>query len=233
MILNYWNDWQPATCRPDHCFCEAVRDGIVAQPANTWSNLGFVVIGLLIAHSRVPGNAMARYRRLFGYSMVVIGLGSAFYHASLTFAGQLMDVSGMYILITFALVYSLNRLYGGGVAGFVFHYVALNVLLFALQFWLPGTRRYVFFLLVIGVLGAEIYRRRKVVSIESKWLLYATATMAIGFAIWVLDITKTVCAPRSWIQGHAIWHLLGAVAAFFLYRYYRSEVNAAASRSGL
>src|SRR6266481_825369 len=106
-------NWPPATCRPDHCFCEAIHNGAVAQPANSWSNLGFVVVGLLIAHARMRDDAspIAPYRRIYGYALVLIGLGSAFYHASLTFVGQLMDVSGMYILITFALLYSLKRMY--------------------------------------------------------------------------------------------------------------------------
>ena len=30
-------------------FCEAARPGWIRQPANTWSNLGFVVAGLAIA----------------------------------------------------------------------------------------------------------------------------------------------------------------------------------------
>jgi hypothetical protein len=223
-----WTTWQPATCRPDHCFCEALRSGVIAQPANTWSNLGFVLVGLLIAHGRMrdDGNPMGRYRRSYGYALVLIGLGSAFYHASLTFVGQLMDVSGMYILITFALLYSLNRMYKRSRVTFLLAYAATNILLFFLQTSLPGVRRYVFAVLVIGVLATEIYRRRTThISIDGKWLLRAAGVMAVAFAIWVLDITKTLCDPYSMVQGHAVWHLLGAVAAFCLYRYYRSEAT--------
>jgi hypothetical protein len=218
--------WQPATCRPDHCFCEAIRSGMVAQPANTWSSLGFVLVGLLIAHARIrdDGNPIAPYRRVYGYALVLIGLGSAFYHASLTFVGQLMDVSGMYILITFALLYSLNRICQTSRASFILTYAGTNILLFLLQTILPGVRRYVFAALVIGVLAMEIYRRRKaLISIEGKWLLRAAGVMAIALAFWVFDITRTLCAPYSVVQGHAIWHLLGAIASFCLYRYYRSE----------
>src|SRR5258708_25688993 len=221
-----WATWQPATCRPDHCFCEAIRGGAVAQPADTWSSLGFVLVGLLIAHtpSRGDHNPMAAYRRIYGYALVLIGLGSAFFHASLTFAGQLMDVSGMYVLITFALLYGLARIYRTRRVKFMVAYVGTNILLFLVQAMIPGVRRYVFALLVIGVLGVEIYRHRKsVMSIQSKWLWRAAGIMAIAFAIWVLDITKTVCAPYGVVQGHAIWHLLRAVATFCLYRYYHAE----------
>src|SRR5579862_7263297 len=30
-------------------FCEAFRPGLIKQPANTWSNLGFVTAGLVMA----------------------------------------------------------------------------------------------------------------------------------------------------------------------------------------
>ena len=49
------------------------------------------------------------YRRLYGYALVAIGAGSYFYHASLSFAGQVCDMSGMYLLITFALLYGVAR----------------------------------------------------------------------------------------------------------------------------
>ena len=155
---------------------------------------------------------------------MLIGLGSAFYHASLTFVGQLLDVSGMYVLITFALLYSLNRLYKGGRFDFILTYAGTNILLFFLQTMLPGVRRYVFGVLAVSVLATEIYRRRRaLISIDGKWLLQAAGVMALALAIWVLDITKTLCAPYSIVQGHAIWHLLGAVASYCLYRYYSSE----------
>ncbi len=54
---------------------------------------------------------------------------------------------------------------------------------------------------------------------------YAYASLALivtAFAIW--NGTKEgLCDPHSLIQGHAIWHILGAAAAYVLYRYYASE----------
>ena len=110
--------WAPATCLPDHCFCEAIGSGAVAQPANAWSSLAFVLAGLWIAQPSAGRKYKARnrmvrepaYRRLYGCALVAIGLGSYFYHATLTFAGQVCDMSGMYLLITFALFYGVARI---------------------------------------------------------------------------------------------------------------------------
>jgi hypothetical protein len=54
---------------------------------------------------------------------------------------------------------------------------------------------------------------------------YAYASLAsilTAFAIW--NVSKAwLCDAHSVIQGHAIWHLLCAVAAYFLYRYYAGQ----------
>ena len=36
-----------------------------------------------------------------------------------------------------------------------------------------------------------------------------------------------LCRPESLAQGHALWHVLDALAAWFLYRFFASERVAA------
>ena len=192
----------PATCLPDACFCEAVRTGFIAQPANTWSSLAFVFVGAWIL-ARSP---MKRY----GAATIAIGLGSAFYHASLTFVGQVADIFGMYLLVTFMLVFRAGRWFGP-------LYIALNLALLAAQVAFPQSRRYLFAAVIAAVLIVETRARVN----ERKWLYWALAAMSGGFVLWILDITKRWCDPRSLLQGHALWHVLGAVAAWCLFRYYR------------
>ena len=45
----------------------------------------------------------------------------------------------------------------------------------------------------------------------------------VAFTIWNLDQRGQLCSPDSLWQGHAVWHLLGAVALWFAFLYYRSE----------
>jgi hypothetical protein len=197
----------------------------VAQPANAWSSLAFAVAGLLIIHwPALAGragslNRMASdqvYRRLYGYALVATGLGSYFYHASLTFAGQVADMTGMYLVITFALLYGMGRVSKiVAVIGFVLG----NAGLMWFQVNFPDLRRYVFGMLVVAVVWWENRRRRA----NRNWLWGGVAALALGFGFWILDITRVVCAPGSLVQGHAAWHMLGALAGWFLFRYYWSE----------
>jgi len=45
----------------------------------------------------------------------------------------------------------------------------------------------------------------------------------LGFICWNMDKNGTWCNPRSWWQGHAIWHLFTCMALIVLYYFYRLE----------
>jgi dihydroceramidase len=231
VIVSPWDGWRAATCMPDACFCEAIRDGIVRQPANTWSCLAFLVVGAMVIRRTFDGSSprggspvetRATYGVLYGAALILIGLGSGFYHASLSFAGQFADVFGMYLLATFILLYNLARLGRVPERGIAALYVALNAVLAILLHTLPEIRRYAFALLLIAALALE-FRARSGSRSDGRFLWIALGSIAAGFAIWIGDITRTACAPTSLVQGHAVWHVAGAVSAWYLYRYYRSE----------
>lgn len=231
-----WAGWRPATCMPDDCFCEAIRPGSIAQPVNTYSNLAFVLVGLLILGAPAgPAERNANlmlsqpaYPIVFGASTVVIGLGSLFYHASLSFAGQWFDVMGMYLLATFMALYALGRIRPMQGSRFALTYVAVNAALGALLIVAPEARRLIFTGLIFAVIGLEawiaLYRRPRM---RYAWFAAALSSFAAAYAIWVLDNLRVLCAPESALQGHAVWHLLGALAAGLIYAYYRSEQTAA------
>ncbi len=216
-----WSAWQPATCLPA-CFCEALHAGALAQPVNSWSSLAFALPGLLVISARPTTSALIRRteaRVTYGIALLVIGLGSAFYHASLSFAGQFFDVMGMYLLISFAALYALARL-GWLAPGLLpAAYLAVNLLLAGVLLWLPGVRREVFGGLVVVTLALEAWSLRGSLR-RGRYLLGAIVSLGAAFAIWSLDNSRTLCSPQSIFQGHAAWHVLGALAAWLLYQYY-------------
>ena len=139
-----WVSWRPATCLPDDCFCEGLRESLIRQPVNTWSSLAFVAVALWVAVR------LSRRRRsekvvlagaetgLFLGALVLIGLGSAFYHASLTFIGQVVDVSGMYLVATFILLHRLGPRFGAPPLARVLVFVLANGVLMAAQVTSPS-----------------------------------------------------------------------------------------------
>ncbi|NUO79669.1 ceramidase domain-containing protein [candidate division KSB1 bacterium] len=225
---------------PDWCFCEAIRPGTIAQPANTWSSLGFVLAGLLVlaanahdtaAHSPLRGanrmTATRAYANVYGIALLCIGLGSTFYHASLTFAGQFFDVMGMYLFACFILLYNLARVTTLRARKFVVFYVVMNTVLALLLLVLPVLRRYLFAMLVLGALALAYWPSGAARQHGKRgYLTGAFLIIVIGFIIFLLDLTKIFCWPQSWLQGHALWHLSGALAAGLLYQHYRTEQRA-------
>lgn len=225
-----WGAMQPATClATGGCFCEGVRvDDPLRQPANTWSSLGFVVAGIYIAAASIPLPRPSRliplYRVAFGLMAVIVGVGSAYYHASLTFIGQFFDILGMFLISSFVLVYAVQRWRGWSNTRSIAVYAGFNLILTLLQIAIPDLRRYTFaVVLIIGLLMEYIYHRQRKPVIAVHWLHLGLAIFALAYGIWILDNSRVVCDPASILQGHALWHLLGAVATVCLFRYYASE----------
>lgn len=224
-----WDAMPPSTClATGTCFCEAVQmQEAVRQPANTVSSFAFVLVGLLIAAASLSLEKTKRLIPLYGAALgimaVIVGLGSAFYHASLTFLGQFFDILGMYLMASFVLVYALQRLYHVSDRSSIALYIGLNVILTVLQILIPDLRRYTFaIVLILGLVVEFIYLRRNP-TITARWLYVGLALFALAYGIWILDNSHTLCTPDSLLQGHAVWHVLGAIATGCLFLYYASE----------
>ena len=73
--------------------------------------------------------------------------------------------------------------------------------------------------------------RRGETAIVFRHGVVSLVAMLVAFGIWLLS-NAGWCDPASLLQGHAAWHLLCALAAYWLFRLYASErsVNTAAGR---
>lgn len=228
-----WPGWQLASCHPG-CFCEAFHAGGVVQPLSSYSNLFYILAGLLIIGTRgLPAlhshdNPMIRRRGYiagYGGAVIAIGVTSLFFHISLTHIGRWLDYMGMYAFTGYALIYSLARLRrwndGTFIAAYVFLLLALGVLWFAA----PGCRRPLLGGLILGVATVEAaaHWMRRPFRIRTRWLLASLACFLIAYAINVSDESGALCIPASPWQWHAVWHFLTAASTVLLFIYYMSE----------
>ncbi len=222
-------------------FCEAARDQLVRQPANTLSNLGFVVAGLLIARhmarERVPGSVLTTSRgTAYAVLVVLLGPGSAAMHASQSSLGGHLDTTSMYLFASFAVSYAITRHRVLGSVGFALLFAALLLACELVGSWsrpLPVVMfagNLAFGALLVTALVLEIRLSMSPGrTIDLRWGMAGLASMVVAFMIWNAGQHGTpFCRPDSLLQGHAVWHLLGAVAAYCLFRLYASERRAAA-----
>jgi Ceramidase len=224
-----WTQFSPANCLATHCFCENPRTGaLLLQPANSWSSLGFVLVGawiMLAPRDRRSDIVVAGAPALwFGATAMVIGIGSFLLHATLTLWGQFYDVLGMYLLSGFILAYAVQRWRGLSQRAASALYLAICMVLIGVLWLAPEVRRWLFAIVLLAAIAVELLLARPHrANIRTALFFYGLLANAVAFGIWILDNTRTLCAPDSLLQGHALWHLLGAVAVYFNYLYYRSE----------
>lgn len=232
--MDPWSRFKLATCMPDHCFCETIHYGAwIRQPINTWSNLAFVLVAFYIISLIGKGQQQAGkniliqskvHQWVYAISCLLVGLGSFYYHASFTFHGQWLDVMGMYLAITFFVLYNFQRIYQFKTHSFVLGYIAVNAVLGYLLYAVPELRRYMFGLFVVLLLVVALITQAKLkTKINRNYLFKAVGAFAAGMSIWILDLKKILCFPDSWFQGHALWHFFTALASYYIYAYYRSE----------
>lgn len=224
-----WSRFAPATCTETRCFCEMPRaGGLLLQPANSLSSFGYVFAGLLmilVAQSRDWISAFPPLAAIIlGGAAIIVGIGSVLLHATLTLWGQFFDVLGMYLVSGFFLVSALAKWRNIPDRRAMIYYVLLCAVLVAILYALPEVRRWLFaVVLLIAIIVELVFARPLRPQVRTGYYVAGLIANIVAFTIWNLDQNGQLCAPGSVLQGHAIWHLLGAVALWFAFLYYRSE----------
>lgn len=212
-------------------FCEAARDWFFAQPANTVSNLGFVVAGVAVGVQasrrpvlpQLPGVATG-----FGCVMVLLGPASAAMHATQSELGGQLDLLSMYLVASFAAACALTRWFRWAAGGFWALFVAmvLGCELIA-HLWtgrvpvVEFSGNVAFAALILTAAFTEIRLWRRDRASDLRWGLAAIGCLALAFTIWNLS-KHAWCDPHSLVQGHAVWHLLCALAGWCIFQLYAS-----------
>ena len=220
-------------------FCEALSASWIKQPANTWSNLGFVVAGLWMASyasaglqgKLSAGNLFTRSRSMpvaYAALVIFIGPGSMALHGSGHAWGHTVDVLAMLIYIMFPIAWSATRLFGGAERLFWRIYLPLTVALAVPHAFgilpLSGIALYAVLIPTALALEASLHLRRPICNRRLGFMLGAAGCFAIALLFWGLSLSDApLCDPASLVQGHAVWHLLCAAATVLVFLAYAKE----------
>jgi hypothetical protein len=239
-----WLQWAGRPLKLKHAFNEAVRGSIFRQRANTWSNLGFVFVGIYVlayagwdAHRETSNRdpyavGHPALMGFFGVACIILGIGSGLMHGAMTPWGHKADVFGMFITMTALIALQWGR-----------RMPALVIANRSLPTWplLAGTAMTASAILtthpksfgggatimaaLIGLVGlgtsADVLLRNP--SQQFRWLAIAIVSLALAYYLWNLDRAGRFTGPDSWLQGHAYWHLLTSVSLACMAIFYRSE----------
>jgi hypothetical protein len=209
---------------PNVKWCEETLCAWVAEPANTWSNVAFLVAAAVMW--RLTWKDASRTVRFWASATFWVGATSLVYHASVTFVTQVLDFWGMYFF--FGLVLMLNVVRLGWLRP-----ERLFVALWAFIFGLTGVTvaiakaglpvQGIVGVLLVGTLVTEYAAsKRSSVPVAHKHLFAALALMAVAAALSAADASRLWCDPGNHVvQGHAVWHVLCAASIAVAHVHYR------------
>jgi len=244
---NVWEGWTEGRSLRSMGYSERIYiNDVFRTRANTWSNLAFFLVGF---HSLALGRRDARrpapsdagylvrtpaLSYAFGLACCYLGFSSGLGHASLTRFGQQLDVAAMYAPLLVLIAVNLGRwiprltLVGKKFPTWpvwISLVVAACVFLFVYK-WSMSSLKVLGTLIatvsVFSLLDRFISSRK----LDARWLIGSTAALVLGVICRQLDAAGRFSGPDSWLQGHALWHVLTALSLGCMYFYYRSEITA-------
>jgi hypothetical protein len=222
-----WVGLREAGGLPNVKWCEETLCSVIAEPANTWSNVAFLIAAGYLWW--LTKNDKERMLRFWAPATFWVGITSLVYHATVAFVTQVFDFWGMYFFFAQTLLLNLLRMGTIKVERFfkilwvsIFALTGITVVVAKLNLPVQG----IVALLLVGILVTEGIAAKR--STEQRTWKYLAG--ALGF-IFVAGIFSASDASRAWcdrhdhvFQGHAIWHVLngfGITLAHFHYRQFR------------
>ena len=201
-----------------HSFCEAkyAYSAVFAEFHNSVSSLVYVLAGLFGAwHCRACG-----WQVLAGWAaLILVGFGSALFHATLRFQFELCDEGPMLLLVAAFLVGKEDCLpaMSGPARRLRFRIVVAALLLGSAAAYVCLQVYEIFlYTFTAGVL-AEIAADVKCKSRECEtracfWI--AVASIGVGKLVW--DVEHQVCGVVPWAWAlHSVWHVLSCIGGAF------------------
>lgn len=243
---------EPDSCvddSPNTCFCEAYdiaavqnNEGGVRQPVNTWFNLYSIATSFIVAAvvyvdrvalgSKAYPNLMKSKTAvpdLYIFAILFLGLGSMWFHASLTAWGGVLDGVSMYIFTAFLIAYSIRRMWDSAIFFWLF-YAGIVLLFSALHAFTDIPSFVNILILIAGYVVVEIIiwvRSGKV--LQGKvgpillWSFGVLSILTATFFWWASQTDRFMCDPNSFFQPHGLfWHPLAGVAGVLVYFYWRA-----------
>lgn len=211
-----WSHLEPSTLE----WCERRLCAWISEPANTWSNIIFIVVGILIlieCRKRNLGSI-----KLLGAFSILLGFMSGFYHATASLIGELVDFSSMFLISVFLISANYARVKNWSQTKTFRFAATLTFFTLLTLFLYPVTGPFLFATQVVWASALEYIEWRKSPrKPQYKWFIWSFCILQVAFLIWNLDRLKILCDPDNHsINGHATWHILTGISIWMMSKFY-------------
>jgi hypothetical protein len=204
----------------DH-YCERVAPGLWNEPLNLFSNLAFIVTGILI------GRMLIKQRRqitgpiwdlvLLNFLVFAIGIGSSLWHLLANQWSLYADTIPILIFINIYLLSCMVRTFSLTIIMSLAIFVAYHIINYGIQSGLPAgfLNGSIFYLPTWGfLLGIAVANHKRKTSIKND---YFSAWVFFTISLVFRTVDQSLCASLP-VGTHFIWHLLNAVTLYLLLR---------------
>jgi hypothetical protein len=195
--------------------CERYRDAFMGQPANAVTSGAFVLAGLGILVAGRQRNIPVRDQPTVVFALLVtgVGVGSFMQHGPnpdwQAYAHDL-PLAGVLVFLAADAVSDLS-----GRELSTIWWLAPTVAMVPVVAAGATASTVVQAVMAAAAIGLNLVRARLRPRLR-KTLITALLTVAVGAVFGTLMDRTRLCQPDSFLQGHAIWHLLAAAALWRL-----------------
>lgn len=161
---------------------------------------------------------------LLGSASLLLGLFSFIYDSTYLRLTQLIDITGMLIFVLTLIFIAQSDILELTLKRYLTYVIPLLMILILGTYYI-GTQsgNIIFGALILIYIGLEIYCFKKKNHADYKNLIIGAALVALGFGIWLLDTTRTVCFEFGLLNGRSIFHFLTAITIHQIYLFYSSQ----------
>lgn len=200
--------------------CEAIRDGLLAQPVNALSSAAYVVAGLAVLGPTAragAGTGETATQALFGWLVAAVGVGSILFHGPMPPWARIVHDLSIASLPTLVVARDLGllRRWREPVRLSVFAALALGVGFVLAVAPDAATALTAAFFVVAALFEMAVHRAglRSLTAWQRVGLAAGALLVAVAGVLYVAGRTGgPLCEPGAVLQWHAVWHVLTAVA---------------------
>ena len=211
MTPDFWSRFPQAGCLPYNCNCELIHQGWIYQPSAFWSSLIYIILGVVL-WKKVPQKT--QLLKIFIFFVIAQGIFSQFAHGTFLKLALAMDFAGIIVIISFFTVIKFWK--KNFALKFFIYYAFLLGVFYSLHLWVKVALCVLIFVISI----TDIINSLKGEFKTSKTLHQSLSLLFVSFTFFLVDETKLICVPETWLQGHSIWHF-GSAYAIYLYGKWR------------
>jgi hypothetical protein len=202
---------------PNIKWCEETLCQWVSEPANTWSNIGYLIVGIVTFYLALK-NKEDKNLKMYGPIIFIMGAMSLFYHMSNFYGSQILDFVGMFLFVGWAIgVNLIKRNKIKTLLPFLIMFTIANTAIMHVMYLKEIKFQALILVSAFIIIFTEINRK-------SFWFLLSLGFLIGAFSFSIMDGQRIWCDPQNHVlQGHAVWHILAAFATFTVYKHYTQK----------